>query len=221
MFRTSLMHPQGDSCICSVVCMYYMHRCEQSCGQESHVTYTHMIKEGAWVRFGLYLGGGEFESSAGPSDLGFRGFSYAEANFEPVSVSRTRSVPFVSVNNASFTIHSAIATYVAGKKKKRQGVIRRIKPYSIWFPRNTVLIPRNTAFRHKMLVPKLRKFMQCMHPVVHKPCWQEFDNWPCAELSQIYAFLSCIISDPNSYTEGKQFVSIKLQKVTVREHSGY
>jgi len=77
-----------------------------------------MIKEGAWVRFGLYLGGGVFESSAGHSDLGFRCFSYAEANFEPVSDSRTRSVPFISVNISSFTIHSAIATYFVGKKKK-------------------------------------------------------------------------------------------------------
>ena len=76
------------------------------------------IMEGAWVRFGLYLGGGEFESSAGSSDLGFRGFSYAEANFEPVSDSRTQSVPFMADNNSPFTIHSAIATYIVGKKRQ-------------------------------------------------------------------------------------------------------
>jgi hypothetical protein len=29
MFRTSWVHPQGDSCICSWY--YYIHRCEQSC----------------------------------------------------------------------------------------------------------------------------------------------------------------------------------------------
>jgi hypothetical protein len=108
--------------------MFYMHRCEQAVGRESLTAYTYMINEGAWVRFGLYLGGDGFESSAGPSDVGFRGFSYAEANFESVSDSRPRSVPFISVNNSSFTIHSAIATYIVGKKK---GMIRRIKPYSI------------------------------------------------------------------------------------------
>ena len=53
-----------------------------------------MSKKGTLVRFGLYLGGGRFQSSAGPSDVGFRGFSYAEANFEPV-----RCVPFISVAN--------------------------------------------------------------------------------------------------------------------------
>jgi len=80
--------------------MFYVHRCEQSGWQESPIACTYMIKEGAWVRFGLYLRGGGFESSAGPSDVGFRGFSYAKANFEPVSASRPRSVPFISV-----TIH--------------------------------------------------------------------------------------------------------------------
>jgi hypothetical protein len=77
--------------------LFYMHRCEQSGGQESPTAYTCMIKEGAWVRFGLYLRGGGFESSAGPSDVGFRVFSYAEANLEPVSGSRLRSFPFISV----------------------------------------------------------------------------------------------------------------------------
>ena len=42
-----------------------------------------------------------FESSAEPSDVGFCGFSYAEANFEPVSDSRPRSVPFISVTTHS------------------------------------------------------------------------------------------------------------------------
>ena len=34
MFRTSWVHPHGDSCICSYD-MFCMHRCEQSDGQES------------------------------------------------------------------------------------------------------------------------------------------------------------------------------------------
>jgi hypothetical protein len=189
MSRTSWVHPQGDSCICSMICMFYIHRCEQYGGQESPTAYTYMIKEGAWVRFGLYLRGVGFESSAGPSDVGFRGFAYAAANFEPASYSRPRSVSFISVaiRSSSCTINSAIATYIVGKKKK---IVRRIKPYSIWFPRNTILIPWNTALLQKLLVPKIRKFMHCVHPVWasggvvvktirYKPAGRGFDSRWC------------------------------------------
>jgi hypothetical protein len=49
-----------------MVCMFYMHRCEQSGGQERPTACTFMIKEGAWVRFGLYLGGGGFSPVRDP-----------------------------------------------------------------------------------------------------------------------------------------------------------
>ena len=43
MFRTSWVHPQVDSCVCGMVCMLYVHPCEQSGGQQSTTVYTYMI----------------------------------------------------------------------------------------------------------------------------------------------------------------------------------
>jgi hypothetical protein len=73
------------------------------------IKYNCVITEGAFVRFGLYLGSDRFEAIARPYDVGFRGFSYAEANLELVS--NVRSSCSVRVcYKSTFTIHSAITT---------------------------------------------------------------------------------------------------------------
>jgi hypothetical protein len=83
------------------------------------IKYNCVITEGALVRFGLYLGSDRFESSARPSDVGFRGFSYTEANFELVSNVRP-PCSFRVCYNSTFTIHSVMATYVLSKKNTNE-----------------------------------------------------------------------------------------------------